>query len=149
MDTSVLVSIITATSSLLLASLTYFFTRRQQIIADWRQEKVHHYTNLLGSLSDLAVDGTDKDDANSRFARYVNTICLVAPTNVIEAVMAFHNEVKFSNPDKSVERHDKLLSELMVAIREDIGLSRKQSKTGLQFHLIGAKAPPGIRRGNS
>jgi hypothetical protein len=90
-------------------------------------------------MSDLAVDGTDKEEANKRFALAVNTICLVAPQYVIKALTAFHDEVKFSNPNRSVEQHDQLLRDLMLAIRRDIGLSGKDNQSTFGFHLIGSK----------
>jgi len=73
-----------------------------------------------------------------RFALAVNTIALVAPQYVIDALMAFHDEVKFSNPHRSPERHDQLLNQLLLAIRKDIGLARKDQSDTFSFHLIGA-----------
>lgn len=93
---------------------------------------------LLSALSDLAVDGIDKDVANKRFALAANTIALVAPQYVISALMNFHDEVKYSNPNKSIERHDKLLKELLLAIRRDISLSKRDDKDSFNFHLIGS-----------
>ena len=79
------------------------------------------------------------------FALATNTIALVAPQYVITALMAFHDEVKFSNPNKSPEKHDKLLIELLLAIRKDIGLSMKDDKDTFTFHLIGS-APHKVKR---
>lgn len=58
------------------------------------------------------------------------TVCgsiLVAPQYVITTLMNFHDEVKFSNKNKSIERHDQLLKELLIAVRKDIGLSTKDN----------------------
>jgi hypothetical protein len=93
---------------------------------------------LLSSLSDLAVDGTDKEKADQRFALAVNTIALVAPQCVIMALMDFHDEVKYSNPNKSPECRDELLKKLLLAVRKDIGLSKKDEKNKFVFHLIGS-----------
>ena len=97
---------------------------------------------LLSALSDLAVDGTDKENANKRFALAANTIALCAPQPVISALMKFHDEAKFSNKNKSIERHDQLLKELLLAIRKDIKLSVKDNVSTFNFHLIGS-APKG------
>lgn len=90
----------------------------------------------------MAVDGTDKEEANKRFALAVNTIALCAPQPVISALMRFHDEVKFSNKNKSVENHDQLLKDLLLAIRRDIKLSVKDNVSTFDFHLIGS-APKG------
>jgi hypothetical protein len=107
-----------------------------------KKEKLNHYKVLISAISDLAVDGTDKNDANMRFALAVNTIALAAPQYVISTLMTFHDEVKYSNQNKSPEMHDKLLKELLLAIRKDIGLATDDDHKTFQFHLIGS-APKG------
>lgn len=144
MDAAIVVAIITASASVVVAALTFYLTKRHELSVQWRNEKLNHYKVLFSSLSDLAVDGTDKNDANKRFALAANTISLAAPQYVINALMVFHNEVKFSNPNKSIERHDKLLNELLLAVRKDIGLAKGDNDATFNFHLIGSapKEPP-------
>lgn len=79
MNTSILVAIISTSGSIIVASLTYYFTKRMQTKTEWQREKMNHYKVLLSALSDLAVDGTNKKEANERFSLATNTICLVAP----------------------------------------------------------------------
>lgn len=138
MNSSILVAVITVSGSIIVAALTFYFTKKHQLNVEWRHEKLNHYKVLLSALSDLAITGTDKEDANKRFALAANTIALVAPQDVITALMKFHDEVKFSNPKHSVDRHDKLLKELLLAIRKDIGLSAKDNGGTFIFHLIGS-----------
>jgi hypothetical protein len=137
MNDSIAVAIIAASGSILLAALTFYLTKKHQLKVEWQREKLNHYKVLLSSLSDLAVDGTDKTEANMRFALAVNTIALVAPQNVIDALMTFHDEVKFTNQNRSPEKHDKLLNQLLLAIRQDIDLTRKDNPNTFSFHLIG------------
>ncbi len=139
MNTSIIVAVVSTGGSILVAAVTFYLTKRHQTKTEWQKEKVNHYKVLLSALSDLAVDGTNKDDANKRFALAVNTICLVAPQYVIHALMEFHNEVKYSNDSKKVDRHDEFLQKLMLAIRRDIGLSGKDDQRSFDFHLIGSK----------
>src|SRR5574341_44220 len=138
MDTNVLVALITVSGSILAASLTYYYTKLLQTKTEWQHEKMNHYKVLLSSLSDLAVDGKDKIEANQRFSLAFNTICLVAPQYVVTALMNFHNEIKYSNPNRSFEKHDYLLKELVLAIRNDIGLSKSDKKDTFVFHLMGS-----------
>lgn len=144
MSVNILVAIITASASVIVAALTFYLTKRHELSVQWQGEKLNHYKVLFSALSDLAVDGTDKDAANKRFCVAVNTISLVAPQYVIDALMAFHNEVKFSNPNKSSEQHDKLLNKLLLAVRRDIGLAKGDNNATFNFHLIGSapKGPP-------
>ncbi len=138
MNTNILVAIISTSGSIIVASLTYYFTKRMQTKTEWQREKMNHYKVLLSALSDLAVDGTNKKEANEHFSLATNTICLVAPQYVVTALMEFHDEVKFSNPNKSQEKHDLLLKKLLLAIRKDIGLSKSDNEKSFIFHLIGS-----------
>ena len=138
MDSTIFVAVITATGSILVASVTFYLTKRNQLEMDRQQNKLNHYKVLLSSLSDLATDGTDKDEANRKFALASNTIALAAPQNVIMVFMEFHDEVKFSNPNKSVNKHDELLVKLLLEIRKDIGISGKDDNKTFNFHLIGS-----------
>jgi hypothetical protein len=134
----ILVAIITVSGGIFAAALTFYLTKRHELKVEWQHEKLNHYKVLLSALSDLVTDGTDKSEANMRFALAANTIALVAPQYVISALMEFHNEVKYSNPNKSPEKHDKLLVELLLAIRKDIGLAAKDNSSTFDFHLIGS-----------
>jgi hypothetical protein len=135
MDTSIIVALITIFGGV----IAFILTKRHEIKSEWKKEKLNHYKVLLSSLSDLAVDGMDKNKANEKFALAVNTIALVAPQSVVNVLMEFHDYVKFSNKDKTAEGHDKLLVKLLLEIRKDIGLSKKDNPETFNFHLIGSK----------
>jgi hypothetical protein len=138
MNATIVVSIITASASILGAALAFYLSKRHELAVKWQNEKLNHYKALFSSLSDLAVDGTNKEDANMRFSLAANTIALAAPQYVIEALMAFHDEVKFSNPNRSPERHDNLLNALLLAVRKDIGIAKGDNAKSFNFHLIGS-----------
>ncbi|MGH9968079.1 MAG: hypothetical protein ACREBG_09640 [Pyrinomonadaceae bacterium] len=105
--------------------------------AEWRTQKLAHYRELLGALSDAAIHGINHDRAQERFANAFNTVALVAPQGVIDALLAFHDEIKSSNPNPSLERHDELLVQLMLEIRRDIGVSPADDPSSFRFRLIG------------
>jgi hypothetical protein len=138
MNEAIIVALITVSGSTLVACLTFYFTKRHELSAQWRNEKLNHYKVLFSALSDLAVDGANKNEANMRFALAANTIALAAPQYVIDALMAFHDEVKHSNPNKSPEKHDELLKELLLVVRKDIGLAKGDDVSTFNFHLIGS-----------
>lgn len=138
MNTSIIATLITVSGGIMVAALTFYLTKRHEIKVEWQKQKLNHYKVLLSSLSDLAVDGTDKEKANMNFSLAANTIALVAPQYVISSLMTFHDHVKFTNPNKSQEEHDRLLRELLLAIRKDIGLAEKDNLKTFDFHLIGA-----------
>ena len=139
MDNSILVAIITASGSILVASLTFYFTKRHQLNVEWQHEKLNHYKVLLSAISGLAGDGTDAEDAGKNFALAFNTISLVAPQYVIKALLDYQYETRTSNPNFSIGNHDRLLKELLLSIRKDIGISSKDNPDVFDFHLISSR----------
>jgi hypothetical protein len=139
MDYQIWVTIISTSGAIFAASLSYYLTKKHQLALEWRKEKINHYKELLSAISDLAVDTTDKDNANIRFATAVNTIALVANQKVITALMYFHDEIKYSNKNWSIEKENKLLIKLLLTLRKDVGLSKKDKEKTFIFHLIGSK----------
>ena len=123
------------------AVLSFVLNKRAERLSALQERLLAHYRELLSALSDLAVDGIDKNKANQRFALAVNTIALVAPQSVISALMDFHDEVKFSNPNPSEEGHDRKLKQLLLEIRKSMQLPSKDDPSTFAFHLIGS-APP-------
>jgi len=140
METSLIVAIISASASIIVAALSFTLTKMSERKAILQKRKTEHYQELLDALSDLAVDGTNKELANQRFAKAANTISLVAPQYVINALMQFHDEVKPSNPNWSLEKEGKALKVLLLAIRKSLKLPFRDDPETFDFHLIG-KAP--------
>jgi hypothetical protein len=138
METSITVAIISAAASVIVAALSFALNKWAERKTSLQQRKIAHYQELLNALSDLAVDGTDKEKANQRFANAANTIALVAPQYVIEALMKFHDEVKFSNPNRSLDGHDRALKTLLLAIRKSLELPFRDDPESFNFHLIGS-----------
>ena len=139
MDNSILIAIISASASILVAALTFYLTKRHQTRSEWKKEKLEHYRKLLASLSDLAVDGKNKDKANQDFSEYSNTICLVASQEVIHKLMTLHDQIKLPKEKRNFDLEAKLINDLMMAIRKDIGLTKKDDASNFDFHLIGKK----------
>jgi PBP1b-binding outer membrane lipoprotein LpoB len=137
MDTNILIAIISTAGSIVLASLSYYLTKRRQTKTEWQHQKMTHYKDLLSAISDLVTD-VNKNDANKRFALATNTICLVASQNVVTALMEFHDEVKTSNKNRTSEKENLLLRQLLLVIRKDIGLSKADDENSFIFHLVGS-----------
>lgn len=142
MDSGILIAVISAAATAAVAAMSFYLTKRHELTVAWRNAKLEHYKLLLSAMSDLAISGVDKDDAHRRFASAVNTIALVAPQHVIDALMTFHDEIKESNRNISVERHDELLVRLLLAVRRDMGLAKGDNASTFKFHLIGASSAP-------
>jgi hypothetical protein len=139
---AIIVAVVGVVGSVVAAALSYFFTKRAQREAQWRESKLSHYRALLSAISDLAVDNHDLE-AHRRFALAVNTVALVGPQEVVEAVLRFHTGIQASNPQRTLELHDQLLTKVMLAIRRDLGMRPRDNASTFSYHLVGAppKAP--------
>jgi hypothetical protein len=138
METPITVAIISASASIVVAALTFALNKRAERKSDLQKRRIEHYQKLLDAISDLAIDGIDKNEANMRFANAANTIALVAPQVVISALMEFHDEVKYSNPNRSSEGHDRKLIHLLLVIRESLELPFQDDPDNFNFHLVGS-----------
>ena len=134
MDTPIFVAVISAAASLAVAAITFFLTKRKEREAEWRKQKLEHYREFLDALSGTV--GTDSTpEAQRRWARASNTIGLVASQRVLAALWQFQDSIARSNPNPSVENHDRKLNQLMLAIRADLGVSPADEPEHFAFRL--------------
>lgn len=126
--------LISAAGALLLAVAGYVLTKRAEREAEWRKEKLAYYKEFVSSLSGAIANETTTE-GQIRFSRACNDILLFAPHRVIVALDRFWDEIRASNPSKSLANHDKLLSELFFAIRRDIGVRPRDERQTFNVRL--------------
>jgi hypothetical protein len=136
---STMVPIIIAIVALASSVITWSLNERAKREADWQQRKLEHYKKLLNAMSDIAIN-SDNDAAREEFARATNTIALIASQEVIACLVDLHDEIGISNKKNfSVKRHDELLKLLLLAIRKDVNLSKKDQEDSFKFHLVASR----------
>lgn len=121
MDSAVIVAIISACSGVIAAIITYWFTKKREREAEWRTQKLTYYMAFIESLSGI-VEGDSTPEGQQAFARASNNMLLFAPQPVIQALETFRSEIRTTNPDRTIERHDRLLADLLIEIRRDVGI---------------------------
>ncbi len=121
MSTEIITTVIAIIGSLGAAAASYWFTKLREREAEWRKEKLIYYKSFIESLSGI-VEGDATPDGQRAFAKASNNLLLFAPRDVIQALDAFRDEIRISNTSRTIDRHDKLLSALLCAIRSDIGV---------------------------
>jgi hypothetical protein len=134
MEVAILVAIISAAASIFGAALTFYFSRKKEREADWRKIKLEHYRDFMSALSSI-VGSDATPEGHRHFAKACNTVQLVASKQVIMALHNFRDEIAGSNPKRSLERHDELLSKLMQEIRTDLGVSVESNTDDLTIRL--------------
>lgn len=128
MATEIVTAIITASGAIVLAGASYWFTKKREREAELRKEKLEHYKEFVACLSGV-ISGESTPDAQRAFSLVCNRLNLVAPQAVISALQEFQDEIKISNPAKSQEVHDKLMSKLFYAMRRDLQVTPTDENT--------------------
>jgi hypothetical protein len=123
MSDAVTSTVLGLASSVVVAVLAYWFTKRREREAEWRKEKLSYYKAYVESLSGI-VQGDDTPEGHKLYAKASNNLLLFAPASVIGALNAYRAENSLSNKEYwSARRHDELLAALLIAIRKDVGVS--------------------------
>jgi hypothetical protein len=113
-----------AVGSVLVAGATYWFTKKREREADLRREKLEHYKAFVLSLSGI-LEKESSPAGQKAFSQACNNLLLFAPQPVLNALQQFQLETKISNPNRSREKHDRLLSKLLLEIRGDLDVKPK------------------------
>ena len=121
MDTPIAVAIISAAAAVVVPAVSFYLTKRKERAADWQKYKFEQYRDFLASLSGIVgIDSTP--EGNRHFAEACNTLHLLASQRVLTALHNFQDEIRVSNPHRSDEKHNALLSQLVWDIRDDLGM---------------------------
>lgn len=119
MSSELIAAVISTSGALVAVVAGYVLTKRAEREVEWRRQKLEHYKEFVASLSG-AVAGETTAGAQRRLAKACNDLLLFAPQGVLSTLARFREEISVSNPAKSQERHDALLSELLLEIRADL-----------------------------
>ena len=128
------------------AGLTYFFTKRREREADWRKMKLDQYKEYVAALSGI-VEGRDTPEGHIRYVDAVNSLTLVASPKVLRELYAYMDYTTSRNISKSIEQHDRLLTNLMHVLRQDVFPHHQHGDASQTFRLI--TVPPDMRSSRS
>jgi hypothetical protein len=137
MDTSVVVSVIAAASSVIVAAVSFYLTKAKEREADWRKYKFEQYKEFLVSMSG-ALKRNPTPEGPYEFAKACNTLHLIGSSAVLVALHDLQRELEASPITRSQERHDALLSKLIWEIRQDM---RIPGTTEQSEFIVQLKAP--------
>ncbi|MGA7832051.1 MAG: hypothetical protein WCA21_13910 [Terracidiphilus sp.] len=116
MDTNVVVSVIAAASGLIIAALSYLFTKMKEREADWRKWKYEQYKEFITALSEN-VGPKPRPETQINFLRACNTLNLIGSRDVL---FSLHSLIASMNADNSREENNARISRLIWEIRKDV-----------------------------
>ena len=119
MDTTIVVAIIAAASGVIVTAISFYLTKKKEREADWRKYKFEQYKGFMVALS-RTVGSDSTDERQGAYTEACNTLNLIGTKGILDALREFRDETGPSNPHKSLEKHDRLLSRLIWEIRQDL-----------------------------
>ena len=135
MNPEIIVAIVGAFVAIFTVIITNYLTKRNQLKFEERKLKEEYYTNYVKAISDNVLM---KDDA-TELADAQNRLILIGSAEVVCMLMQFHDKLKPSAPPISDKEHDRILTDLIKAMRTDLYGTQKINKDYPIIHLSGFK----------
>ena len=138
-ETSVIIATLGLLGSVLTASLSYYFTKKHQFKMEERRLKEEFYKMYVKALSKVANDNKDPIAENELVNAY-NQLLLIGNPEVIQKLIGYHDLIRRDvesiprNSQAWLEQHDKLLTEMINAMRTDLFSARMDIPSTI--HLI-------------
>lgn len=117
----ILSSIVSAAALILGAVITFALNEQAKRRAHWRDKKLEYYAGFFDSLA-VNLEGYSNDETQATFARNTNNLNLIAPADVLKALHAYREQISLRNPERDYAKDSVLLTALVRAMREDLGM---------------------------
>lgn len=134
MASDFITAVVSASSAVVVAGLSYLFTKKREREAELRKEKLEHYKAFISSMTGN-ISGQSTGEGQRAFSQACNNLNLIAPQSVINALQEFQQEILITNKNRSEERHDKLLSRLLYEMRKDLQVTPSDDLTTFRVRL--------------
>jgi uncharacterized membrane protein YccC len=121
MNAAILVAVIGAVATLIVAVVSHFFARRRDHQLKNLEFKLDRYADFLGAFAEMG-SGQKTHEAHLRIANAINTMNLFASRDVLDHVYTLldyvntHKDITYS-----VVEQDKIISHIILSIRTDLG----------------------------
>ena len=133
MHTEVILATVGAFVTMLTAIVTNYLTKKNQLKFEERKLKEEYYTNYVKAISHnvlMKTDHEELDDAQNR-------LILIGSSDVVRILMQFHDKIKPSAPPLSFDEHNRILTDLIKAMRADLYGTKKINDGYPIIHLSG------------
>ncbi len=138
MNLGLFTAILSAAAAISVAILTYLLTKRKEREADWRKLKLELYRAYVLALSGVVKENRTADD-QAKYADAVNSLTLVASSNVLKALYSFQDAISQTGEERQAIDPEKYLDALLKALRQDIYPRSNGSGASVRFRFM---SPP-------
>jgi hypothetical protein len=132
-DTSVVVAVIAPSAGLFASALLFFLNKRKERESEWRSVRIEQYRALVTAMSEV-VGPSPPGDARRRLAMSANHVGLFASSEVLGYLTTLLDAVQKGD----LAQHDEMLTDLMIAIRRDLGVPGGTGTKKVKFRLWAA-----------
>ena len=137
---SILGTIIVAVISSL---LTYSLTRKIRLEAEWRKDKLKHYSRLIESITETMSFPKDFNKAYKEYAQTYNIISLIAPQNVANIIFDFYlaqqeswdQEISKEGDENHISIQRQRLKQLVLLMRKDLRINPSDDPNTFRYRL--------------
>ena len=114
-NTALVVEVIASAAAVIVAALSYLFTKMKEREADWRKWKYEQYKEFLTALSENI--GPPNPETHRTFLRACNTLNLIGSRGVLVSLQSL---IASMNADNPREENNARISGLVWEIRRDL-----------------------------
>jgi hypothetical protein len=102
------------------AALSYYFAKKQQILADERRLKENAYLDFIDALNHNVMD-ENTEEARERLAIARNKLLLIADSQVVIDLCKFTDYIACDRTgERQQNEHNRLLTEMLKSMRKDL-----------------------------
>lgn len=116
MNTSVFVEAVAGAVALIVAALSYLFTKMKEREADWRKWKYEQYKEFVAALSEN-VGPNPGPESQRMFLKACNTLNMIGSGGVLVSLQSL---IASFNADNPREENNARISRLIWEIRNDV-----------------------------
>ena len=123
------------------ASLSYLYAKRSQLRADELRLKEKSYLDYIKALSNNVISDNQKE-AKGKLSDAHNHILLIGSASVVTKLRKFSKFIAIDNYNSehfTIDEHDRLLTDLIKAMRKDLYKGRSVNKDYPIVSLSGSK----------
>ena len=124
---------------------TNLFTRKRQLEAEWRKDKLKYYNQFLDSITEaISMPGKDRKNTYKRFALACNVVGLIAPQKVTDILFEFYTNLQiFMDKDEMTEEEIEqenvqlrtLMRQLILEMRKDLRIKPSDNPDTFKYLL--------------
>jgi hypothetical protein len=143
MDTAITIAIIGGIFTLIAALFAHLFTRQRELKQKELEFKFDRYKEFLSGFAEIG-SAYKSYEAHLKMANALNTINLIGSIEVLKSTYELLDYLSSRRGDDySVEEQNRIINEIVIAIRKDLSQAYKGEVGQQRFRVVSPGINPG------